>query len=170
MRTISKALFACTLIFALALSAFVAEASPLGDSGWEGEFRKFEVISQAKSGGTWNGYTCALQRFLGTYNSDLADVLDSNGNPDGYFGPKTGEAVEKYQQWKDLSVDRIVGSATWGQIQWDMWDETSGRHTYFCRGKGGEYIMKAEETTNGYDFYYYYYSNGNPVIKKFRSA
>lgn len=173
MRIIPKFISACVLIsiiLSLSISAFAVDVSPLGDVGWESEFRKFDVISQAKNGGAWNGYTCALQRFLGTYSDDLADVLDSSGNPDGLFGPKTGQAVEKYQQWKYLSVDRVVGPNTWGAIQWDLWDETNGSRTYFRKGNGGEYIMQAVAKTSGYDFYYYYYNGGNPTTQKFRSA
>ncbi|CAL5995860.1 Chitinase [Hexamita inflata] len=39
---------------------------------------------------------------------------------DGYFGPGTTKAVERYQTVRNISVDGIVGSQTWNQIQIDM--------------------------------------------------
>lgn len=171
MRTISRLISVCVLvpiILTLSIHAFAVEVSPLGDAGWEGEFRKFDTISQEKNGGTWNGYTCALQRFLGVYSTDLADVLDSSGNPDGYFGPVTKQAVSDYQQWKSLTVSQKADANTWGAIQWDMADAIYGNYTYFSIG--GENIIRAESKTNGYDFYYYYYNFGSPVTRIFRSA
>lgn len=53
MRTISRLISVCVLvpiILTLSILAFAVEVSPLGDAGWEGEFRKFDTISQEKMG------------------------------------------------------------------------------------------------------------------------
>ena len=38
------------------------------------------------------------------------------GTPDGWFGPKTDEAVRQFQERNNLVVDGIVGSITWTQL------------------------------------------------------
>ncbi|MDP4551052.1 peptidoglycan-binding protein [Alkalihalobacillus macyae] len=39
-----------------------------------------------------------------------------NVTPDGIFGPNTESAVKRYQARKGLSVDGIVGPATWNML------------------------------------------------------
>jgi peptidoglycan hydrolase-like protein with peptidoglycan-binding domain len=39
------------------------------------------------------------------------------GEIDGRMGPKTKEAVKKFQLSKDLTVDGIVGAKTWTQLK-----------------------------------------------------
>jgi hypothetical protein len=36
--------------------------------------------------------------------------------PDGDFGPLTEASVKAYQAWQGLSVDGVVGRATWGSV------------------------------------------------------
>jgi N-acetyl-anhydromuramyl-L-alanine amidase AmpD len=50
---------------------------------------------------------------LGSKGPKVAEVQSKLGlNPDGVFGPKTQEAVKKFQQQKGLTADGIVGNDT----------------------------------------------------------
>ena len=56
---------------------------------------------------------------VGSDVTELQKLLNQNGanlDPDGNFGPKTLEAVQKYQQENGLTVDGIVGENTWGAL------------------------------------------------------
>ena len=50
-----------------------------------------------------------LQRKLGEIGIDA-------GTPDGIFGKMTTRAVKRYQRANKLTVDGIVGSATWAKL------------------------------------------------------
>ena len=56
----------------------------------------------------------------GSQVKTLQQLLNAAGNygldEDGNFGPKTLEAVKKYQQQNGLTVDGIVGTNTWGAL------------------------------------------------------
>jgi murein L,D-transpeptidase YcbB/YkuD len=61
----------------------------------------------------------------GEWVSYLQQMLEgagySPGAIDGVFGPRTEDAVRKYQDAYQLTVDGIVGPETWGQLTW-TWD------------------------------------------------
>jgi peptidoglycan hydrolase-like protein with peptidoglycan-binding domain len=38
------------------------------------------------------------------------------GAADAVFGPKTEQAVKKYQKYRGLTIDGIVGPKTWGKL------------------------------------------------------
>ena len=60
-------------------------------------------------------YVKYLQVWLnGYYNSQLA--------VDGNFGDKTEDLVKQFQQQRSLTVDGIVGSQTWSQLEQPNWD------------------------------------------------
>lgn len=40
-----------------------------------------------------------------------------DGEIDGVIGPKTKEAIQKFQERNDLSVDGVVGSRTWEKLK-----------------------------------------------------
>ena len=60
-------------------------------------------------------YVKYLQVWLnGYYNSQLT--------VDGNFGSKTEDVVKQFQQQRSLTVDGIVGSQTWSQLEQPNWD------------------------------------------------
>ncbi len=66
------------------------------------------------------GYPLVKQNSRGVYVMVLQDALNylgyNSGNIDGIFGNNTRNAVRRYQSANRLSVDGIVGCATWKSI------------------------------------------------------
>ncbi len=139
---------------------------------WPSNVGRFDYISQSTTGKEKNGYTCLLQRFLGTYRLEYQDALDSNGNPDGFFGPTTERRTRDYQVMKGFNgrdVDGKVGEKTWRKIGGDLPFERKGPYTYFSNLRGDEKVMQVTEQP-GYllEYSYYYYVGGQYDIALFR--
>ncbi|AFY55301.1 putative peptidoglycan-binding domain-containing protein [Rivularia sp. PCC 7116] len=56
---------------------------------------------------------------------DLKQLNYFVGNPSGYFGPITKDAVIKFQKDKNLTVDGIVGSTTFSALKQSLTKETN---------------------------------------------
>lgn len=56
---------------------------------------------------------------VGTYQQLLRDLDYYDGPIDGLDGPRTSEAVRNFQRANDLTVDGIVGPATWKRLNAD---------------------------------------------------
>ena len=77
--------------------------------------------------------TSYSQLSYGSSGSDvekLQNYLNKVGNyglePDGKYGPKTQEAVKKYQSSNNLTVDGVAGNETWGSLSDAISKSTSG--------------------------------------------
>lgn len=71
-----------------------------------------------------SGYPLIKEGNRGVYvliaQDDLNTLGYTTGGLDGIFGPKTKEAVRRYQQSRGLSVDGIIGCNTWRSLQEDV--------------------------------------------------
>lgn len=71
-----------------------------------------------------SGYPIIKEGNRGVYvliaQDDLNTLGYTTGGLDGIFGPKTKEAVRRYQQSRGLSVDGIIGCNTWRSLQEDV--------------------------------------------------
>ena len=69
---------------------------------------------------TLSPYPTQRQGYRGNYVRLLQQLLESNlapvGNVDGIFGNQTASAVRNFQRNNNLSVDGIVGPATWNAL------------------------------------------------------
>ncbi len=71
-----------------------------------------------------SGYPLIKEGNRGVYvliaQDDLNTLGYTTGGLDGIFGPKTKEAVRRYQQSRGLSTDGIIGCNTWKSLQEDV--------------------------------------------------
>lgn len=71
-----------------------------------------------------SGYPLIKEGNRGVYvliaQDDLNTLGYTTGGLDGIFGPKTKEAVRRYQQSRGLSTDGIIGCNTWRSLQEDV--------------------------------------------------
>ena len=69
---------------------------------------------------TAGGYPTLRQGSVGIYVCVLQDALEvteiSTEGVDGYFGPKTSSMVKEFQRRNGLTVDGVVGCATWTKL------------------------------------------------------
>ncbi|MEC4815486.1 MAG: peptidoglycan-binding protein [Scytonema sp. PMC 1069.18] len=79
------------------IKSHIGKSHPIQRQGDKGDYVKYLQV--------WlNGY----------YSSQLA--------VDGNFGYKTEDLVKHFQQQRSLTVDGIVGSQTWSQLEQPNWD------------------------------------------------
>ncbi|TCP29432.1 putative peptidoglycan binding protein [Scopulibacillus darangshiensis] len=150
-------IFSLTLVFVFASSS---AASAAGGFHHPEHWDKNTMLYQGESGTEIKNLQYILNVMSFYTETGITD-------PDGIFGPKTRQAVMKYQEANGLVPDGIVGPKTWKSFS--KFIEKKNGSTYGAGGYMGLRLeWKYDNNSDGSDSTAYVYGNGDTLSDKYR--